>query len=228
MSTLGIPITFLLLSASILWMIIGGKGHWILKMAFVTIALYFAVALWVSLGGLIGWPSRSQLPEKFQVNWIMVKELPPGYTEENSIYLWVTELNENNQPKEDKTNKWVVSFSAKKDSIEPRSFRVPYSRQLHKEAAKAQAMLRAGKPVVGTREGIEKALLGEDGKCDKCNGTGKCNGGKCDKCGGTGKGDGKGGKGDEEGRKGNAGSMSKNNDSVFHILPPPLLSPKIN
>jgi hypothetical protein len=224
MQTLGIPVAFTILVASLLWIIIGGKGHWTFKMGFVAAALYFAVALWVSLGSLIGWPSRERLPEKFQVNWIVVKEMPPGSKKENSIFMWVTELDEDNKPKEKEANKYLINFSAKKDKWEPRAHSTGYSKKLHEESMKALEMIKAGKPVFGTRKGVEGALQGKQGDAMGTPGQGQ----------GEGEGDGQGnGKGSGQGYgkqgkngQGDGGGMSQNDDPVFHVLPPPLLPPK--
>jgi hypothetical protein len=215
MAALGIPIAFTILAAALLWIIIGGSGHWSMKMGFVAIVLYFSVALWASLGNLIGWSTRDQLPEKFQVHWIIVKEQPPGSKEENSVFMWVTELDDDNKPKEQETHKWVVNFTAKKEKSEPRAHRTRYSKELHKQAMRALGMIRAGKPVVGTRKAVEKALAGKPGSLGDGTGNGQGEGGA----------DGRG-RGEGEGGRGNGGSASRNEDPVFHILPPPLLPPK--
>lgn len=223
-TTLGIPVAFTILTAALLWIIIGGKGHWLVKMGFVTVAMYFAVALWVSLGTLIGWPSREQLPEKFQVHWIVVKEAPAGSKDPSCVYLWVTELDETNKPKEKEPNRWLINFSAKKAKWEPRSHQTEYSRQLHEEAMMALEMIKEGKMVMGTRKGVERAVKGEgegDGKDGFGSGDGNGNGQGTGQGAGRGEGYGKDGSGDGEG-----GGMSENNDSVFHILPPPMLPPK--
>ena len=130
--------------------------------------------------------------------------------------MWVTAINDQNTPIEQEPNKWLVNFTAKKEKSEPRAHRTRYSKELHKQAQQALGMIREGKPVMGTRKAVERALAGKPGQLGEGKGKGK---------GGEG-GDGKGGRDGEGEGKGNGGSMSLNKDPVVHVLPPPLLPPK--
>ena len=211
LEAIGIPLAFAILVAVILWFIIAGKGHWLLKMLFVSVALYFSIAMWHSLGDLVGWPSNNPLPDKFLVHWLVVKEGIPGGKDPGAIFLWATELDKNDRPKVDKQNPYLISFIAKKTAVEPRSYRMPYTREMHQQANGVLKLLKAGKQVVGEGEGEGSGMGEGDGK------GGKGKGGKSGK--------GKGKKGMFDGLFG--GSFSHSPFPIFHELPPPKLPAKV-
>jgi len=195
---MSIPFAFFLLSSLLLWLIIGIKGHWFVKVVVISFVLYFCISIDFSLENLLGWPSDQSLPEKFQVHWVEIKEPNKKTKELGCIYVWAT--NSNKFSKEDGWDGWrrvFVSFQ-NYDSREPRSYRLPYSKEDHKKAQRAIELIKGGNKVGGG------------------NGKGKGKG-----KGGKGKGDGKGGK------KNGGGSLSRNGGVYFEILPPPSLPDKV-
>lgn len=206
-NAVGIPIAFILLAAIGLWLLIFAKGWWVLKIFFITLCLYFSIAMWVSLSQLSGWPSNSELPDKFLINGIAVQEPSrTDPTDKGNIYIWATELDQDNRAKKTEISSWLLPFVSKKRPSEPRAYRLPYTEEMKKQLAEASKMMKAGKPVVGER----KKLMGEKG-----DGQGK---------GKQGKGKGKGqGKGQGEGKQGKSGgSMSQRQEGFdFYELPPP-------
>ena len=197
---MSIPLAFFILSALLLWLIIGVKGRWSVKALVISLVLYSCLSIDFSLANLTGWPSDQALPDNFQVHWIKVKEPNKRTGEKGSIYVWATDLN-----RETTKSGWqgwkgyFISFQDY-DTTEPRSYRLPYSVNDHKKADQALGMLKGGKKVGGKNNGKGK------GK-----GEGK----------GKGKGDGKKGQG-----KGD-GSLSRSDDIIFHELPPTKLPDKV-
>ena len=193
---MSIPFAFFLLSSLLLWLLIGAKGHWLIKASVISFVLYFCVSIDFSLENLLGWPSNQSLPEKFQVHWIEIKEPNKKTREQGAIYVWATNLNQTD--KEEGWDGWrrlFVSFN-NYDPREPRAYRLAYSKQDHEEAEKALGFLKGGSKVGGG-----------NGK-----GKGKGKGGK---------GDGEGGK-----KNGGGGSLSRNGGVYFEKLPPPSLPDK--
>jgi len=212
LNALGIPVAFVLLAALALWLIILGKGQWWLKMVFVSGILYFAICMWFSLGDLSGWPTNKAVPEKFLVHWMLVREGAKDNPKDTGhIYVWLTELDEEDKPKEEEPNPWILPFVSKQKASEPRAYRLPYSKQLHEQAAQVMQMLRAGKQVVGKRGD----LAGDAGGGGEGEGKGK------------GKGKGKGREDKGEGGKGTGeGSLSQDQIFMFYELPPAKLPEK--
>ena len=202
-NAVGIPLTFVVLSAIGLWMIIFSKGSWMLKMAFIAVCLYFSILMWRSLSDLSGWASSSPVPQKSMVHWILVQE--PSKTnksEAGAIFIWCTEIDLDNNPINKSVSTLLKPFSARKNNVEPRAYRMPYSEQAHQQAARAMQFIMNGKPVVAERMG--------DGS-------------------GSGSGEAEGmNQGDGKGATGNGhGGMSQEQVFRFYELPPSKLPSKV-
>jgi hypothetical protein len=92
----------------------------------------------VSIVGLIGWPSEARMPEHFQLHWATVIEPDKLIGLPGSIFLWVEGLDENNIP-----------------AGTPRSFRVPYSRELADRIGRAKERIEQGTDQVGTARKLD-------------------------------------------------------------------------
>lgn len=209
---LGIPIAFILIATIGLWLMIYSKGHWLFKMAYIAVCLYFGIMTWASLSELSGWPSNSELPEKFMVGAVLVQDPMPAKKDQGAIYLWLIEIDQNNEAKKSEPFILLSPFVSKKREIEPRAYRLPFTEQMREQASLISRMLKAGKPVVGER----KNVAGKSGT-----GEGKD---------GNGQGNGEGTKGREGrgkiGQGGRGGSLSQEQEFMFYELPPPLLPQK--
>jgi len=126
--------TFILLGGLILWFVIGTKGYWPLKMVLITMTLCFSLLLSRTMEDVRGWPTDDELPNKFRVHWLVIKEPNKAdHNEKGGIYLWVTDL--------------------AGDGKQPRAYRSEYSREKHEDAQKALKMIMEGKSVMGRRGG---------------------------------------------------------------------------
>lgn len=194
LNLIGIPATFVILCAVLLWFIILGKGHWSIKMAAIPLVLYFNFIVWRSLGDISGWPSEADLPERFNLHSAVIREPSkedpnkPGY-----ILIWATAIDEDNQPVEIPQNKWLSPFSSRKTPDEPRVYRTPYTQEMHKNIQSAMQAMAQGKKVGGKGKGTKQ---GEPG-----NGYGK--------------------DGSEKGKgNGKSGSLSQEQEFMLYELPP--------
>jgi len=125
---IGLAASFLLLVALILWLIIISKGKfWIIKSIVITIATLFSIVVLLSLKDFIGWPSKSTLPQEFQLHWAIIDEPDKIKNTEGAIYMWVTELNNENK------NKGL-----------PRAYKIDYTRKNHEEIMKGLISLGDG------------------------------------------------------------------------------------
>ena len=123
---IGLAASFLLLIALILWLIILSKGKfWVIKSIVITIATLFSIVVLLSLKDFIGWPSKSTLPQEFQLHWAIIDEPDKIKNTEGAIYMWVTEL--------DKENKGL-----------PRAYKINYTRKNHEEIIKGLISLGDG------------------------------------------------------------------------------------
>lgn len=205
MDTFGIPLTFVIVTTLILWAVIGGKGWWWLKAIMIMGTFLFSISLWHSLESLEGWPTEERMPEKFEIKWIVIEEPNMRTGEEGEIFIW-----SKNMTKEYNSASSIPLLHNKEKSNDPRLHRLPYSREMHKQAQDIQNKIASGEKYYGEMKG---GKMKSGGKGKEGEGKGKSNG----------KGNGKGKTGEQEG---DGGSLSQKQDLIFHELPPPYFIPK--
>ncbi len=168
-----IPIVFVFLASAMAWIIIGVKGHWCLKLTMMILSVLLAVQIWSAANSYLGYSKPSTMEEmkgvRASILWTWVAE--PDY-----IYLWL-----------------IVGKE------EPRVYRFPYSRPLHKNTVEAmdQILQDKGEPV--------EVVIGQNPN----------KGSNANEYGGA-----RGGQGD-------GGGASSDAIGEFYILPPALVSPKV-
>ena len=125
---IGLAASFLVLVALILWLIILSKGKfWIIKSIIITTSTLFSIVVLISLKDFIGWPSKSGLPQQFQLHWSIIDEPNKIKNSEGAIYMWVTKLDKENK------NKGL-----------PRAYKIDYTRKNHEEIMKGLISLGDG------------------------------------------------------------------------------------
>jgi|19_taG_2_1085344.scaffolds.fasta_scaffold00255_17 hypothetical protein len=204
---LGIALSFLLLAAGILWFVIGSKGWVILKAFMIVIVCASAITVFNTLQSFKGWPALDNTPQKFMIKWVDVHE--PKGTYEGDIFVWISKPPKYvlKEPLKEKNN----FLYYKGEDHEPRAYRIPYSKEMHKMMQKAKAALKKGQPVM----------------VDKGSKKGK-SGGKGDKDGKDGKDrPGLKGKGEAKGEMLGSWNFSGDQKWEFHVLPPPKLPRKV-
>ena len=134
---IGISASFLVLIALILWMIIISKGGmWTVKSIIISIATLFSIVVLLSLKNFIGWPSKSKLPEEFQLHWAIIHEPNKLERKKGYIYIWATELNSNSE-----------------GAGIPRAYKSKYTRENHEQVA--AALLRLGDGILQKGEKVK-------------------------------------------------------------------------
>ena len=123
---------YVLLASLLLSLNIASLWRWWIKgTAIVLTTLVFVVA-YVSITGMIGWPSVDSLPRRFSLLSTRIVEPDKIRNLPGHVYLWVELIDEHQ-----------VVISA------PRAFEVPYSVELAKKTDDAQKMLDTGQAVQG-------------------------------------------------------------------------------
>lgn len=131
-----IYVGFVLLAGLLLWFVIGSRGKWYLKLPTIVFTLLFMFVVWYSLSSFSGWPT-SQAPPKasYYLNGYVV-EPDPVTNSKGAIYVWLVPS---------KTDHGVLDY--KPSQGEPRAYKLPYSRQLHKEIQEANQAIAHGQQV---------------------------------------------------------------------------------
>lgn len=207
LDTVGLTAMFVVVATLMLWVVIGSKGWWLLKMPVIMATVFFGLAVWYSVGSYLGWPSDHDPPRKFLIQGVIIKEPSKVDDDPGAIYLTLRQLPHPDDEKNE--GNWFEVLGYEGNERAPRLYQLPYSRQLHKSMTEVQKMLQKGKKVIGEFQRGELGAKGEgDGK-------------------GKGKSKGKGGK--DKGKKGEGGYGGDNiglGDFIFYELPPPKFIPK--
>lgn len=152
--TLSIPVCLLILISLNLWYVFGCRGQWAIKAIITPLVLLSSVIIWGSLGYLMGWPTQQDLPEKYQLHWIIIEE--PSDKDEGAIYLLVNDISI-------KKNRDIRVGSYVANTKEPRLYKAPYSRAAHKQAQQFQKALREGKSLfLSRKKGRQKGGSGDN------------------------------------------------------------------
>jgi hypothetical protein len=131
-----IAVGFVLLGALLLWLVIGGRGAWWLKLGAIVATCAFTFAVWSALGSFSGWATDATPPARALV-------VSSTVDEPRAIYVWLIAP----------TKPGLLGYRAEK--AEPRAYRLPYSRELHEEIDRGTALARRGQPVELSRREVE-------------------------------------------------------------------------
>jgi hypothetical protein len=201
MQTLIIPAAFVFLAAILLWIIIGIRGKWWVKLLAMVITLLVGLEMWRSLDSYLGYFKTADLnsmtSKRAILFWARVDEPDGQVSDPGAIYMWMRVEGENQR-------KWWFANPAA--GTLPQVFKFSYSREFHKAVVSA-----LGKILEDNGNPIEIAFNETDDAQNR--------GGR----GGTTFSQGGGNQvpGDQ------TGSMSLG-PGVFYVLPPPKLPPKLS
>src|SRR5215470_102918 len=134
----GVIASYLVIAVLLLSLNLASHWHWGIKAAAIAITTTFFGISYISIAGLIGWPSEARVPGHFQLHWATVVEPDKINGFPGSIYLWVEALDEANVP-----------------AGTPRAFRVPYSRELADRTGHAKERIEQGKEQAGTARDLD-------------------------------------------------------------------------
>jgi hypothetical protein len=141
-----LSVIFLMIFALNLWVFIHVRGHAFFKMFAVTLSVVACLSLVAALNGVAGWPTTDSLPERFQVQWVVVIEPNKATGEPGHIHILVQD------------QKRVKG----KDGV--RLHVQDYSREKHEQANKIQERIKSGDKVYGEsiRKSGNKGMKGSD------------------------------------------------------------------
>jgi hypothetical protein len=104
---------------------------WIKAGAIVVTTAFFGVS-YLAITGLMGWPTTQKLPSRFNMVSSVIVEPDRRTNNPGSIYLWASEIDQNNVP-----------------ASVPRSYRIAYSSGLARKISGAQEKHDSGQEVMG-------------------------------------------------------------------------------
>ena len=105
--------------------------HWFFKSSMIVVVTFFYILTFNSFKEIIGWPTKEILPERFRLIAAQIYEPNAIVDSEGSIYLWLTSMDS------------LAGLGT------PRSYEVPYSKEIHEKVAKALVDIKNGIPQMG-------------------------------------------------------------------------------
>lgn len=159
---LGITIGFILIAAFTAWSIIAVKGRILFKFIGTFILIYYGIAVFFSVKNILGWPIESNLPANAKI--ISVRIIEPSQDHEGGMWFW---LNEKPDYQKDFFNGLrpdkIFIYTG---SIQPRAYKIPYDKKLHKKLFETQKQGSGGGKFLQTgKKGVKRA--GEGSVDDK-------------------------------------------------------------
>jgi hypothetical protein len=136
-----IAVGFALLAGLLLWFVIGSRGPWWVKLSAIVATCAFTFAVWDALDSFSGWPTAQSPP----AHALLVAS---SVDEPRAIYLWLV----------DSDDRGLLEYRA--HGAQPRSYRLPYSRDLHEQVERAAALVRKGKTVEIRRSSTNRSSRG--------------------------------------------------------------------
>lgn len=142
----GILAAYAVLAILLLSLNIASLWRWWIKGGAIVLTAIIFVGSYVAINGLIGWPSKSAMPDRFQLLYTNVLEPDRKTGSAGAVYMWVQEIDKDSLP---------VS--------PPRAYQIPYSTSLAEDIQAAQEHINAGDQIMG-ETGTTEEGKSEDAK----------------------------------------------------------------
>lgn len=153
-NSIAIPLGFLLLAGALCWYLAYTKGRWAVKGFLTVFLIFYSLETYRALPSYSGWPARETMPQRALLLHAVVREPNPSKHDPGAIFLWVVPLGQDDPG----------PFSYRPVSGEPRAYKLPYSRSMHEQSARAmKAMQQNGRPILIERGGTAGDGEGEGG-----------------------------------------------------------------
>ena len=130
---IGLVAAWLVLAVLLLSLNLRSGWRWPVKAVAIALTSAFAIAGFLAVQAMLGWPTEAPPPARFRLHAALVHEPDRRVDAAGAIYLWVSPEDQNGRP-----------------NGPPRAYALPYSRALHEAAARAQQRLQTGERVDGT------------------------------------------------------------------------------
>lgn len=139
-------LSFLIVSALVLWLVTAARGPWAVKLALIVFVPLFCFAIWHSLESYKGYPIDEGLPAKSIIISTIVVE--PDHDQDGKIYLWLVPVSRENS---------LLGYRPGEN--EPRAYVLPYSRPLHEDIDGLRGKKGTAVLVRASREGKKGSRL---------------------------------------------------------------------
>ena len=135
---ISIVVSYIVLGFLLLIFNLRTSYHWFIKTIMIISITFFYILTYNSFKEILGWPTKEVLPDRFRLVGAQIYEPNIITSSEGSIYIWITDMNER------------AGLGI------PRSFELPYAKEIHEKISKASVNLKNGIPQMGEMIDEEK------------------------------------------------------------------------
>ncbi len=124
------------IAVACLVLIFGFRSNYSNKFKIIMICMMgvFYFTSWETYKNILGWPSSEELPENFNIIWVLVLQPDKKKNTEGEIYLWISDKD---------------SFD--EISKQPRAYQITWNEENHKKAQEALHKLKEGEQLNGRK-----------------------------------------------------------------------------
>ena len=138
----GLAIAFVMLSTIVLWFCIKIRGRIIVKIVLIPATLWYGLVLYYTAPNLMGWPTSQTIPDNSQILAYQVEKPVPKHNDPGAIYFWIRTISiPKSQPNLSRVWFNPVSIFNHNRKTDPRAFKLPYSKKMHKAILDAQRQM---------------------------------------------------------------------------------------
>ncbi len=142
---------YVLLAVILLAILIWARLRWWIKAAAIVLTIGFFFVEFASIRQISGWPTNAGLPDRFELVYAVINEPNEAAQTSGAIILWVMELPGGPVEESDVYTPGAVDTRLQPDQ-EPRAYRLPYSRETHREVEEAKVRVVEGARQIGVSE----------------------------------------------------------------------------
>lgn len=141
---ISLAIAFVILATVVLWFFIKTPGKVVVKVLMIPATIWYGLALYYAIPNLMGWPTTQMVPDNSHVIAFRIKEPNPLTDDAGAIFIWADTQPGSETPKRER----IVLLNPKTafdyhNKIDPRTYKLPYSRQAHRAILNAQKQMSA-------------------------------------------------------------------------------------
>jgi hypothetical protein len=130
-----VAVVYASVAGLLLWALAGARPGWRVKLAAIVLVPALSVAVWHAFQSRSGWPTASSPPAHALFVARAVREPDAATGKPGAIWLWLVPAGHGGP------------LGYQPGRLEPRAYRLPYSRQLHEQAERAQQQTQHGRLV---------------------------------------------------------------------------------
>lgn len=143
---------YVLLAALLLSITIWNRVRWWIKAATIVITCGFFFISFLSVRQILGWPTNSGLPDRFELIWAFVEEPDETARTAGGVYVWAMTLPGSGSVDPAEVHQpGVIDTRIKRGQL-PRAYKLPYTRYAHEDVEKAITKMVDGVRQIGVTQ----------------------------------------------------------------------------